>query len=271
VNLAPFYVAEVPVTWGHWIQVMGDTDLPGHARNDVPRFLRAHGEEAATRIGFNRWREFCRRLTDSMRGAAQIGSDWEFTPPTAVEFEYLLKGGLSEADDNPLFQLPGNGALNQKGLADLVKQRYEAWRAVEYNLDVLRNRQHPVSVWHRDLLPNRLKIRLGLVATWTSDGDKGGRQTIAGPSFWTRPNQPKRVDWDKAWPEPWELGLPNYRRFILHDLKGYWPWIKTSYSAAIPSQDQVGLYLVLRESSGRHKQAVHDLAKAPPVRVSSTR
>src|SRR5262249_34576764 len=109
-----FYVSEVPVTWRHWVEVMGDADLPAGARENVKRFLREHQDEPATGIGFGRCSEFCRRLTEESRSSGQIGPDWEFTLPRAMEIEYLLKGGLSEANADGRYLDSGQANVSKR-------------------------------------------------------------------------------------------------------------------------------------------------------------
>jgi hypothetical protein len=43
-----------------------------------------------------------------------------------------------------------------------------------------------------------------------------------------------------------QFHLPNQRKFVLHDINGYWPWSHTYHSTEITPDDHVGMYLVLR-------------------------
>jgi formylglycine-generating enzyme required for sulfatase activity len=252
--ISPFYVSEVPVTWGHWVEVMGDADLPDGAREDVRRFLRERSNEPAVRIRFVRWFEFCRRLTEESRSSGPLGSNWEFTLPRAVEIEYLLKGGLSEADASQLGKPVGAGRGALRNQVDPLKECVNSWLTVEHNLEKRRSCRNPLTVWDSNLRRNRLNILLGLVATWTEDPAGGERHTIAGPSFRTHPNKADFLKWKEDWPEPAQLGLPNQRQFILHDIDGYWPWSKTTHPNNLPTEDHIGMYLVLRQFLTPNKQ-----------------
>jgi hypothetical protein len=262
-----FYVSEVPVTWRHWVEVMGDADLPAGARENVKRFLREHQDEPATGIGFGRCAEFCRRLTEEVRSSGQIGPDWEFTLPRAVEVEYLLKGGLSEANTDGRFLAPGQGDVPKRDLEDLTKMCVNSWLTVEHNLEAQSGRRRRRTVWDADLLTNQVGIRLGLVASWTTDPSDAGGHTIAGPSFTTRPNHPSVLKWKEDWPPPVQFQLPNQRKFVLHDINGYWPWSNTNHSTESTPEDCVGMYLVLRSSQTHDKVAdakeSHDAAETP--------
>jgi serine/threonine protein kinase len=241
-----FYVSEVPVTWRHWVEVMGDADLPARARENVKRFLYEHQDEPASGIGFSRCSEFCRRLTEENRSSGQIGPDWEFTLPRAVEIEYLLKDSLSEANADGHFLAPGSGNVPKRDREDLIKKCVNSWLSVEHNLEAQRGRRRRLAVWDANLLTNQLGIRMGLVATWTTDHADAGGYSIAGPSFTTHPNEPAVLKWKEDWPPPAQFHLPNQRKFVLHDINGYWPWSNTNHSAEITPEDHVGMYLVLR-------------------------
>jgi hypothetical protein len=249
-----FYVSEVPVTWRHWVEVMGDADLPAGAKGNVRRFLYEHQDEPATGIGFGRCSEFCRRLTEENRSSGQIGPDWEFTLPRAVEIEYLLKGGLSEANADGRFLAPGQGKVPRRDPDDLTKKCLNSWLMIEQNLEAQRGRRRRLTVWDADLLTNQLGVRLGLVATWTIDPANAGGRTIAGPSFMTHPNQPTVLKWKEEWPQPVQFHLPNKRKFVLHDINGYWPWSRTNHSTESHPADHVGMYLVLRGHKSRNHQ-----------------
>jgi hypothetical protein len=163
-----------------------------------------------------------------------------------VEIEYLLKGGLSEANADGRFMAPGLGNVPERDREDLIKKCVNTWLTVEHNLEAQRGRRRRLSVWDANLLTNQLGVRLGLVATWTTDPADAGGHTIAGPSFTTRPNQPSVLKWKEDWPPPVLLHLPNQRRFVLHDINGYWPWSNTNHSTEVTPEDNVGMYLVLR-------------------------
>jgi hypothetical protein len=243
-----FYVSEVPVTWRHWVEVMGNADLPVKAQGNVKRFLYEHQDEPAAGIRLGRCLEFCRRLTEENRSSGQIGSNWEFTLPRAMEIEYLLKGGLSEANVDGRFLAPGLRNVPRRDLEDLIKKCVNSWLTVEHNLEAQQGRQRRLTVWDANLLTNQLGVRLGLVATWTTDPADAGGHTIAGPSFKTRPNRPAVLKWKEDWPPPVQFRLPNQRKFVLHDVNGYWPWSKANHSTEITPEDHVGMYLVLRSS-----------------------
>jgi hypothetical protein len=249
-----FYVSEVPVTWRHWVEVMGAADLPAKARENVKQFLNAHQDEPAAGIGFGRCSEFCRRLTEENRSSGQIGPDWEFTLPRAVEIEYLLKGGLSEANADGRFLAPGSRNVPKRDHEDLIKKCVNSWLSVEHNLEVQRGRRRRLTVWDADLLTNHLGMRMGLVATWTADQADAGGHPIAGPSFTTHPNQPAVLKWKEDWPPPAQFHLPNQRKFVLHDISGYWPWSKINRSTEVTALDNVGMYLVLRNSQIRNNR-----------------
>jgi hypothetical protein len=249
-----FYVSEVPVTWRHWVEVMGDADLPAKARVNTKRFLDEHQDEPAAGIGYGRCEEFCRRLIQEGRSSGQIGPDWEFTLPRAVEIEYLLKAGLSEANADGRYLATGSGNVPKRDAESLTRKCVNSWLTVEHNLEVQRGRRRRLAVWDADLLTNQLGVRLGLVATWTTDPADAGGHTIAGPSFTTRPNQPAVLKWKEDWPSPVQLQLPNQRKFVLHDINGYWPWSNTNRSTEVIPQDHVGMYLVLRNDKIRNKQ-----------------
>jgi hypothetical protein len=238
VYLGVFYISEVPVTWGHWCGVMGEEDLAPEARADVGRFLRAHRDEPAVGISFVRWWEFCRRLTDQHRDRDLLGANWSFSPPTAAEYEYVLKGGPSDADE---------GAA----AAPIHDSRLTSWLAVEHNLVASGSRQRSRTVWDPSLMTNRLGVRVGLVASWTMDEVDQDYRWIAGPGHHTHPNQPRYLPWPADLLSPTDFGLPNERRFLLHDTEGYWPWQKRTRPIHVPSEADVGLYLVLRPTSER--------------------
>lgn len=232
-----FYIAEVPVPWSHWVEVMDESDLPAAARRDLRRFLREHGDEPAGGIRFTRWDEFCRRLTEHYRAAGQIGLDWSFSPPTAAEFESVMKGGITPQATNGV----------------------EAWLQVEQNLEVLSGRRAAPSVWEPDLIPNAAGVRLGLASTWTTDAplNASGRRKVVGPSPRSRPNTPKLLKWKPNWPSPREFHLPDARHFLLHDVEGegFWPWRSDDAPVDLPSAPEVGLYVVLRPTVELHAQA----------------
>jgi len=125
---------------------------------------------------------------------------------------------------------------------------------VEHNIDAQRSRRRRLDVWDANLLTNQLGIRMGLVATWTTDPADAGGHTIAGPSFMTHPNQPAVLKWKEEWPQPVQFHLPNKRKFVLHDINGYWPWSRTNHSTESNPDDHVGMYLVLRSCKARNDE-----------------
>jgi hypothetical protein len=187
-----------------------------------------------------------------------------------VEIEYLLKCGLSEANTDGRFRAPGSGDVPKRDMEDLIKNCVNSWLSVEQNLAAQRGRRRRLAVWDANLLTNQLGVRLGLVATWTTDHADAGGHTIAGPSFTTRPNQPAVLKWKEDWPPPVQFHLPNQRKFVLHDIKGYWPWSNTNHSTESAPEDHVGMYLVLRNDKMHSHQVAdakgpHDGKVRPPV------
>jgi hypothetical protein len=253
VRVGLFYIAQVPVTWAHWVEVMDQSDLSAAARADVRRFVREQGEQPAGGIPYTRWCEYCRRLTERHRTAGTITDRWEFSPPTAAEFEYVVRGGLDPVAHPALAggrspHLAGPTPSWPVHDGDPGDMALQAWLQVEENLEVLNRRRKPPTVWDPDLSENRLGVRLGLSATWTTDEPEAGVRKVLGPHPRSRPNRPVTLKWKPDWPSPRVFKLPDQREFLLHDVRkqAFGPWRSKQARIDLAPAPEVGLYLVLR-------------------------